>query len=291
MIELNKNRSNQLRQFLNHEILSMFDQTNYSNRFKHLPDQMYDIEKFQIFCDLIQNYLTDMKHIEIKKEEQDSPILHGFPKEFLDIYDQFFTNPRHMVGGHGTTKENANKIMEEGLYGYGHFWKNLLNLKYEQRFLDRLKNWPHKDYRTIVIFDFPPLDLCPLWQNVQEMNQKQNLAYHIGNQYILGILDLDTLEFTKNKHHAKEYHYDPTHPIFDVLDHSTNEQYIDGNNIGRLYEVSAYLINTINTVYHNQLTKEEFTFIVEEFKDILSKMKNLIDQKMNMLQNEESLKK
>lgn len=270
MITLDQRKAQNLKKYINSQILSQLDFTNYIRRFENLPDGLYDENLYLTCRQLLQEYMNPIKIEDEKKVSVETKDWTGFSDSFLQSYASFFQEPRYTIGGHGTTKENALQIMEQGLYGYGHFWKNMLDLHPTMRSLERLKDWPHKKYKNIVIFDLPPLDVCPVWKKIS--GNKENLAYHISNQYVRGYLDLEEERFIPNPHYRSHYEYEPTHNVFDMLDHSSSERFIDEGNIGRLYDTLSYVIASMDVSYHNQFTNREYRFLLKEVQDIIQKI-------------------
>ena len=270
MITLDQRKGKNLKKYINTQILSQLDFTNYIRRFENLPDGLYDENLYEMCGQLLQEYMNPIKIEEEKKASIETKDCTGFSDTFLKDYASFFQEPRYTIGGHGTTKENALQIMKQGLYGYGHFWKNMLDLHPTKRSLERLKDWPHKKYKMIVIFDLPPLDLCPVWKKIP--GNQENLSYHISNQYVRGYLDLEEECFIPNPYYHSQYEYDSTHNVFDMLDHSSSERWIDEENIGRLYDTLSYIVATMDVSYHNQFTVREYRFLLKEVQDILQKI-------------------
>lgn len=121
--------------------------------------------------------------------------------------------PGHDFLGHGTRREAAAAIINEGLFFKGGGVASLLSTAIPLNPANdaagttaMIKQWPHYNLKTIVLLCLPPHAHVPgdcEWHAYIEANRSKTSyldtrEFRVPENYVLGVINADTMEFQRN---------------------------------------------------------------------------------------------
>lgn len=147
-----------------------------------------------------------------------------FGKDFVQEFEKIkkdLLDKETFMYFHGTNLESAKKILEKGLQ---YDRPSIRVTSYDYSDYKRLRNWPHKDYKYLVIIgvplettnftllkenENPDLELPvkepkPLWKFDDEIDG----LYNIPPEFIFGYIDVNKKSIVKNPRYTEKHNYE-----------------------------------------------------------------------------------
>lgn len=183
----------------------------------------YSREKVLAFLKKI-NDLLDSIRVEkipgvIERKETEEEAKEYFGKKFVDEFNRLLTEldrQQTVVFLHGTNLENCSSICEQGLlYKDSDLTGTAIiqemtfgekNIEYDE--YKQLLNWPHKEYKGIVIIAVPYECFYKegLWNHFK--NSEMNVGdYKIDSDFIVGFIDVERKQIIINPKYNRQHNY------------------------------------------------------------------------------------
>ena len=180
-------------------------------------------EKVNSVIEIINVFLKNIKTEEIsvikEKHETEEQAREYFGEDFINKFDKLMTvldKQQTIVALHGTDLINCSSISENGLLYKSpdlHSTAILQETEYGKKDINYLNyetllNWPHKQYKGIVIIAVPYECFYKegLWNHFQKKDNDSR-EYKIDPDFIVGYIDVNNKSIIMNKKYNRVHNY------------------------------------------------------------------------------------
>lgn len=196
-----------------------------------------------------------------RKETEDEAIA-GCGQDFVDKYREilnFFEDNNINLHIHGTNPKIANEIMGSGLwYSTPDLMATTVGQNLNNPQFSNLLNWPHRQYKGLVLLGIPQDSNYQVWRNCTEKD-KFDAGFYIDNSFVFGIMDMNNHKIELNPNFQLEHNYD------DMIEDVVFAKMLKGYKMGENNNKEGFLTENVVQVGEPSFHVDDEIQILQEY--------------------------
>ena len=218
-------------------------------------------EKVSVVLEKLEKFISNIKiereNAIVGRKETEEEAREYFGEDFINQFNALMTRidkEQAIMAIHGTNPANCPSIMEEGLKYKSPALTStavLQQMNYGKKDIEydeftELLNWPHKEYKGLVLVAVPYESFYKegLWNHYQESENSYygEQDYKIDPEFIVGYIDVENKKIIENPKYNRDHDYSGLEHDFELFREKkgmTNERLIE-----EITEVESEFRNT-----------------------------------------------